>query len=119
MGRQEDLFLGPSAGTLRWGSTKHAKSTKDPGKGWDSPRHNPLTGPFEIRKPVEILFGSLGFASFRVLRGHLFGILPPQRPGALLVEPEAGATRPLKSMEPDFWARIPPPAAWYSVLRTS
>jgi len=59
-------------------STKHAKSTKDPGKSWDSPRQNPLTGQFEPGKLVEILSGSLGFASIRVIRGHLVCIIPAQ-----------------------------------------
>jgi len=57
----------PSAGTIRWGSTKHTKSTKDPGRGGDCPRQNPLTGPSELRNPVEIHFRpaeSRPFASF-------------------------------------------------------
>ena len=56
-----------TAGTLRWGSTKHAKSTKDSGKGRDNPRRNPLTGLLELRKPMEISVvpsDSRSFASF-------------------------------------------------------
>jgi hypothetical protein len=49
------------------GATKHSKRTKEPGKGRDSPRPNPPIGPFELRKPEEILFApsdSRPFASF-------------------------------------------------------
>jgi len=59
-------------------STKDAKGTKDPGKGQGQPPTEPNHRAAWTPHPVEILFVPFGFASIRVLRGHLFRSIPAQ-----------------------------------------
>ena len=55
-----------------------AKDAKDPGKGRGHPPTETNHRAAWTPHPLELLFGTFGFASIRVIRGHLFCSIPAQ-----------------------------------------